>query len=240
MSTDRIIQENDYFSRRGVHEQYYSAYEIPLYLLKELPLNKNAEIIDIGCGFGQTLLKLKQLGYTNVKGIDISNESVDFCQKNGLNVAKIENITDYQNLIFAKNDFAIMSHVLEHIEKNKIIDTLKVIKSEILSENGKLCVMVPNAQSNTGPYWMFEDFTHTWLFTAGSLIYVLKSAGFKTVYFLDIYGTMQSNFMIKNLKAFFLKFYKFKVWFWNHVTGSPFHKPSPVIYTWELKAIASS
>jgi len=45
--------------------------------------------------------------------------------------------------------------------------------------------MVPNAQSPVGCYWAYEDFTHTTLFTAGSLYYVLKMAGFKEITFVD-------------------------------------------------------
>ncbi|MBK7370676.1 MAG: hypothetical protein IPJ09_04415 [Saprospiraceae bacterium] len=82
-----------------------------------------------------------------------------------------------------------MSHVLEHIEKINIIDTLITIKSYLLAESGSFVVMVPNAQSVTGAYWMYEDFTHTTLFTSGSIYYVLKSQpknGFqKNILFLE-------------------------------------------------------
>ena len=240
MNTDKDIQENSYFDFRNVNVSKYKDYQLPQYLINVLPIDKNAEIIDIGCGFGQTLLQLKKLGYTNIKGIDISNESVNYCTSIGLNVIKINNLSDYKISNMVQNDFAIMSHVLEHIDKNEIINTLKIIKDDVLKLTGKLCVMVPNAQSNTSAYWRYEDFTHTWLFTAGSLIYVLKAAGFKYFYFLDPKGVSESRIRTKYFKLFLLLFYDFNMKFWNKVTGGSFHEPSPIIYTWELKAIASN
>lgn len=53
--------------------------------------------------------------------------------------------------------------------------------------------MVPNAQSYTGAYWRYEDFTHNIMFTAGSSTYVLRSAGFENIEFLDPDGTMYMN-----------------------------------------------
>lgn len=43
--------------------------------------------------------------------------------------------------------------------------------------------MMPNAQSNTDCYWAYEDFTHYTLFIAGSLLYVLREAGFTNIEF---------------------------------------------------------
>ena len=44
-----------------------------------LPKDKNAKILDLGCGTGHFLYFTKKLGYTNYHGIDISKESVQFC-----------------------------------------------------------------------------------------------------------------------------------------------------------------
>jgi hypothetical protein len=98
--------------------------------------------------------------------------------------------------------------------------------------------MVPNAQSNTGAYWAYEDFTHHTLFTTGSIYYVLKSAGFDSIEFLDPQGTSNSGFAIKIIKRLFLKVYKLKKLFWNKVTSSSYHEPSPEIFTYELKVLA--
>ena len=38
-------------------------------------------------------------------------------------------------------------------------------------------------QLNTDCYWAYEDFTHYTLFIAGSLLYVLREAGFTNIEF---------------------------------------------------------
>ena len=42
-----------------------------------LPLNKNSKILDIGCGMGQFLSLLKNKGYKNFQGIDLSQGQVE-------------------------------------------------------------------------------------------------------------------------------------------------------------------
>ena len=109
-----------------------------------------------------------------------------------------------------------------------------------MAPGASLLIMVPNAQSNTGCYWAYEDFTHTTLFTAGSLYFVLKAAGFDTVQFLDPDGLVGSRPGFKQPRAFFLFIYKMNIRFWNLVTASSFHQPSPQIFSYELKALAKN
>ncbi|MBK7438833.1 MAG: methyltransferase domain-containing protein [Saprospiraceae bacterium] len=133
------------------------------------------------------LNELRKLGYINIHGIDISDESVEACKAKGIFITKIDTIEKFAENSLIKYDFITMSHVLEHIEKINIIDTLITIKSYLLAESGSFVVMVPNAQSVTGAYWMYEDFTHTTLFTSGSIYYVLKSAGFQKYPFRSLW-----------------------------------------------------
>ena len=238
MNTEEKVQEENYFNFRNVAADYYSGYDIPNYLMKVLPQNLDANILDIGCGFGQTLKSLRDKGYKNLKGVDINDESIAQCKKINLDVTKVDDIIFYATTSHKKYDFIIMSHVLEHIEKEKMIDNLRAIKS-LLREKGKYCVMVPNAQSNTGSYWRFEDFTHHYLFTAGSLQYVLRAAGFTQIDFIDPEGLDGVSSLKKPIVKILLKIYKFRKNFWNKITASSYHRPSPQIFTFELKALAS-
>lgn len=226
-----------YFNLRNVNEEYYINYKIPKYLLEILPENKDASILDIGCGFGSLIRELKKNGYSSAKGVDLSDQAIDYCLKQGYDVQK-SSIAEYAEASKHKFDFIVMSHVLEHLKKDEIVNTLKQIRGNMLKESGKLCLMVPNAQSNTGSYWAYEDFTHTTLFTSGSLLYVLKAAGYKNIKFLDRDGTKDSRFISKLFKNIFLPFYRAKKRFWNKITSSSYHEQSPEIFTYELKALA--
>lgn len=225
-----------YFKNRGVDSGEFEGFRIPVYLRKILPENKEARILDIGCGFGQILAELRKMGYKNISGADRSDESVGHCTGIGLDVKKIG---DVQELFDdgQKYDFVIMTHVIEHIEKNRIIETLRNIKI-LLAEGGGLYLTTPNAQANTGSYWMFEDFTHTTIFTGGSLLYVLKAAGFSDIAFIDSEDMERHGPGARFLKKILLGLYKLNKKFWNKVTASAYHKQSPEIYAFELKVLA--
>lgn len=233
----KIFQEKEYFTLRGVAVKPEDQHaRTPSYIKENLPKNKAARILDIGCGYGGFLLQLQHEGYTNIEGIDINKEAVDHCRGKGLRVFKIDTIFGFEQTNHtSKYDFIIMTHVIEHILKQDIIPTLISIKS-LLAPEGKLYLTTPNAQSRSGTYWAYEDFTHEWIFTSGSLKYVLMAAGFSKVSFIDKDGTSNSRY--KQLKKIFLWLYERNHRFWNKITGAAYHPESPNIYTWELKVLA--
>lgn len=73
----------------SVNKTYKRYYQFFRYNYKKhLPKDKNAKIVDMGCGIGETVNSLKRLGYTNVVGIDFDNDNVMFCVNHGLNVER--------------------------------------------------------------------------------------------------------------------------------------------------------
>lgn len=239
INENEAVRLNSYFKNRGIDPAYYLSFQLPQYLKDELPADKNAPILDVGCGFGQMLMRLKDAGYSKIKGIDIGNESVDFCRKSGLDVVQIQSIKEFSELSQQRFQLILMSHVLEHIPKDEVIENLMAIRGMLLP-GGSFIVMVPNAQSATGVYWMYEDYTHYQLFTAGSLIYVLKSAGFQSIEFLDPKCLKGLSVFQRVKRRIFLRLYELKTNFWNRATASSFHKPSPRIFSFELKAKATN
>jgi len=240
MSIERDTKEESYFKYRNVSDKAHSNYVIGDHLENILPQNKDAMILDIGCGFGRLLSALNQRGYTNVCGVDISNEAVMYGRKYNLNIDKIETIVDFAKSCESKYDFIIMTHVLEHLEKTVVMETLQVIRTCLLKKQGQLFLTVPNAQSNTGCYWAYEDFTHQTMYTAGSIYYVLKAAGFENIKLIDPDCTEGLPLPKKIIRKAFLMIYKKRKQFWNKITSSSYHKPSPQIFSFEIKALAQS
>ncbi len=230
----------DYYKKRRLTKDYYRDYQIPTYLKKVLPNNKNAHILDIGCGLGQLITALKEMDYTNVKGVDISTDIMLRNQDKKSNIELVRDIPDYCISENVKYDFIIMSHVLEHLDKAVIIDTLKLIRQNLMKDDASLLIMVPNAQSSTGCYWAYEDFTHHTLFTSGSIYFVLIAAGYESIRFVDPDGLDDSRIPIQWLKYMFLVCYKSIYRFMNWVTSSSVHPPSPQIFTYELKVLAKT
>ncbi|WP_258443867.1 class I SAM-dependent methyltransferase [Helicobacter sp. 16-1353] len=174
----------------------------------------------------------------NLYGIDINQNAIECVKKLGIEVETINNIFDFKPS--KKFDLIIATHVIEHLPKEQVIPTLRYFRESALSKNGRIFIAVPNASSNTGAYWAYEDWTHNCLFTAGSLIYVLKMAGFKNVEIVDSEAIMGSRGIKKLIRKFFLKIYRSKIAFWNRMTNSAFHAPSPLVFSYEVKALASN
>jgi len=232
MPEDQNTTDSQYFARRRVSAETYHNYALPFYLKSRLPTDKNAVIVDFGCGMGRMLKTLKAEGYTNVHGIDIEDEAIQFCRTAGLNASK-----ELPTEIKGKVALVIMNHVLEHLKKDQMISALKGIR-DLLAPDGKLFVAVPNAQSPTGAYWRYEDFTHEYLFTSGSLYHVLICAGFSKIDFIDMDCTEGFGLLKKSIRKTLLALYRLNYKFWNKVTSSGTQPTSEDIFSFEIKAIA--
>lgn len=233
------VKKSAYFSNRNVDDNSYIDYKLPRYLNPFFTdTRKELNILDIGCGLGQMLTFLKEKGFKSLYGIDINEESINLCKIKGLDVEKVDDIREFARNSKRKFDRIVMSHVLEHINKEDIIDTLIHIKKYLLKEGGVFLLMVPNAQSYTGAYWRYEDFTHNLLFTSGSCIYVLRSAGFTDIEFIDPDGTTHMQPLKRIVIKALIWYHKIKENTWNKILQTSFHKGSPRIYTFELKVSA--
>jgi 2-polyprenyl-3-methyl-5-hydroxy-6-metoxy-1,4-benzoquinol methylase len=230
------MSKSDYFELRGVDSTTYQNFFMPNYLVNILT-DKAAKILDFGCGFGQMMFALKQSGIESIEGADINEKALNHLARKGMVVHDLLRDVNFYDENAGKFDFIIMSHVLEHIPKNEVINLLVKLRG-LLKNNGGLIVMVPNAQSNTGCYWAYEDYTHHQLFTAGSLAYVLEAAGFTSIEFIDTDCTAGSMLFKKVIRKFLLFLYSKNITFWNKVTGSHFHEPSKLIFSYEIKVLA--
>jgi len=121
--------------------------------------NKQARIIDIGCGNGGVLRSLKQRGYNNLHGVDPSSGCINHLNNHidGENYAlRLSEIQRFSS-VMGKYNFVILSHVLEHIAD--LVTAMLAIKS-ILAEDGVVYVEVPDASryvSHAGvPFYYFD------------------------------------------------------------------------------------
>lgn len=145
-----------------------------------LPKDKDASILEIGCANGMALLTLKDMGYFNIKGIELSQELAAIAKSFNLEVIEADAL-DYIKRDQQSYDFIFMIDVLEHLPINRIYEFLRDIY-EHLNENGKLMLIVPNAISPAGSYFRYIDWTHQTSFTPTSISYLLENAGFsKTI-----------------------------------------------------------
>ena len=136
--------------------------------------DRNAKILDYGCGSGMLVQKLNRLGF-NAIGFEPSYGA--------RKVAKMENLPVYRRLesINRKFDLIMFWHSLEHIK-----DPSSVIKGikKILSSKGKLLIAVPNSESweakiAKGKWFHFTYPIHRFYFSPRSLSFLLKRYSFE-------------------------------------------------------------
>lgn len=135
--------------------------------------DRNSRILDIGCAGGALLLELKELGFKNLTGLDVSENAIAVCKERGLDNVYV---MDGANPTFEKNyfDIIISSDSLEHISDDKI--SLANWHS-ILKTNGELYVFVPAFMY----LWSEHDLVnhHFRRYTAIELKSKMENAGFE-------------------------------------------------------------
>lgn len=72
---------------------------------------QDARILDLGCGSGYALEKMRELGFNNVEGLTLDNEDKKIVEERGFKVHQVDfNFTGWVN----ECDAIWMRHVLEH------------------------------------------------------------------------------------------------------------------------------
>lgn len=144
-----------------------------------LPVQKDAPILDIGCGYGEFLYYLQRTGYTNTQGIDLNREQVEVGRSlGGLNIQ----CGDSRKFLVETErhfDFISAIDVLEHIPKGQVLEFMELVR-KVLSPGGTFLCQVPNLAAFYTPLF-YMDFSHETPFTATSLKQALQIAGFNNV-----------------------------------------------------------
>jgi 2-polyprenyl-3-methyl-5-hydroxy-6-metoxy-1,4-benzoquinol methylase len=100
------------------------------------PANKDVQILDVGCGRGDFLFLVNQMGYKSM-GIDISTDAKDICLERGLNAVSGD-FLDYE--FSDKMNVITFWDVMEHLRY-----PFKFLKraSELISPDGIIVIKVP-------------------------------------------------------------------------------------------------
>lgn len=138
-----------------------------------MKLAQGAErIIDVGCGWGRELTRLK-----NAIGIDIK---IPFLRTARNYVKNDVILADAHCIPFTDNtfDFAVLSEVIEHLtDVRKVLKELK----RILKPKAKLLIQTPNKNITLGKFIKKEGCGHIHEFTFIELKSLLEEFGFKVL-----------------------------------------------------------
>ncbi|MCX6695317.1 MAG: class I SAM-dependent methyltransferase [Candidatus Altiarchaeota archaeon] len=147
-----------------------------------LPLVKGNRVLDIGCGRGKLLARLKSSGM-EVYGIELDPDRVKECVEKGLNVVQGD-IEKYNTKNLGQFDTIAMTSLIEHLENPLAV--LNKVKAN-LKPDGRLVLLTPNVNwflwhiygllGKTPFAWISPDHTQFWDYTTFRCF--LEKAGYE-------------------------------------------------------------
>jgi len=193
--------------------------------------NKNASIIDVGCGSGNLLKLLLQNGYRHVSGSDFSCESVKTSKQKVGDIVFQADLT-IEKCFKYKYDVVICSDVLEHIQNDE--QACKELFN-LLNDKGIAIISVPVNQD----YWSAHDeFSgHVRRYEPKQLESILINQGFSvchshywgsgvySLYHFILRKTNPSNVM-SSKKTSLLKKFIFKITYYIFILEDYYSYPS--------------
>jgi 2-polyprenyl-3-methyl-5-hydroxy-6-metoxy-1,4-benzoquinol methylase len=142
---------------------------------------KPGKLLDVGCGDGKYLNRMRPLGWS-VEGVDFDSKAVANAKvQYGLDL-HCGNLQD-ANFSSEMFDAVTMSHVIEHLPEPLVL--LKEIQ-RILKPGGRLVVTTPNSDSlghqKFGSYWFgIDPPRHLKIYSPRTLRICAEKLGFKSI-----------------------------------------------------------
>lgn len=181
-TVERLYSKYNTFNRRATIEdprvREVSFRSMRRSLGEWLPPEKSTAILEVACGEGALLAFLKEEGFTNLAGFDLSPENVAICHRLGLTF--VEQADALAKLAGdAKRTFGLVLAIdlVEHLPKEKAAGFIEVARSS-LAPGGSLVLQTPNAGSLYGCYNRYYDLSHEFAVTEKSAVDLLMLGGF--------------------------------------------------------------
>jgi len=141
------------------------------------PDDKEAEILDLGCGAGYFLKMMHDKGYTKLTGADLSSGQV-YLAKKACPEAKVI-LGDCRNILQqspATYDLITGFDFVEHLNKGELLEMLQLV-CKSLRPGGRVIFQTPNPDSPFGMKIRYGDFTHELSLSPQGFHSILKFAG---------------------------------------------------------------
>jgi SAM-dependent methyltransferase len=142
-------------------------------LIRKLGIDKHTRIVDIGCGNGELLYFLRELGFKNTTGFDpFINSDIEY--RNGLQIKKC---SVYE--IQSQFDLVMLNHSFEHMREP--LKVLQQAESIFSNDSGRLLILIPvvnEAWSLFREYWyQIDPPRHLYLYSVKGLHTLLEKVG---------------------------------------------------------------
>jgi predicted TPR repeat methyltransferase len=145
--------------------------------------SKETPILELGCGRGYMLEYLRNKGFSNLKGIDISEEQISLARKKGFDV----DIADANEFLQKNNNqfkIIIALDFVEHFYREELLTLFQGIYDS-LKEGGLFFFHTPNGQTILTLDLVYGDLTHLTILTPNSAQQILRAVGFNNIDFFE-------------------------------------------------------
>jgi 2-polyprenyl-3-methyl-5-hydroxy-6-metoxy-1,4-benzoquinol methylase len=167
---DRLPQRDAYF-RKLIRDHF--------------PADRDARILDLGCGHGALLAYCQSLGYRSLEGVDASAEQIAVGHRRGLEKLVQGDLLGYLRATPRGSlDVVVAFDVLEHFTRSEIFEIIQEIW-EVLAPGGRFVMHSPNGESPFFGATLYGDFTHELAFHRASLSQISRTIGFSSLYCVE-------------------------------------------------------
>lgn len=140
-------------------------------------LDRDWPVVDLGCGAGEVLIALKELGFHDIGGCDLSAEQVTVARAL---FPQVEEVNLF-NFLYERGDgtlgAVVIFDVVEHLGAQATFDLFDLIVRK-LRVGGVLIVHLPNGLSPFVGHVYWGDMTHRWCLTPQSARTLCELVGF--------------------------------------------------------------
>jgi len=143
-------------------------------------VSQSARIFDMGCGSGSLLKGLKEAGYSNLIGMDLSEEQVNMAHEFGVSEVVLGDAMQFFRNSEEQFDIITGMDIVEHFTKDELVELLQLIQSK-LKKGGMAIFRTPNMDAPIATAFAIGDFTHENYLNASSAEQVMLSCGFGDV-----------------------------------------------------------
>jgi SAM-dependent methyltransferase len=148
---------------------------------RHFPEDRDALVLDLGCGHGTIVEFARRAGYRRVRGVDRSAEQVREARR--LGIQGVEEGDLFETVMRESSDSidaVICFDVIEHLTRDELLDLVDDV-FRILKPGGRLIIHSPNGESPFFGRIRYGDLTHELAFTRDSIGQLLFACGFAKV-----------------------------------------------------------
>lgn len=144
---------------------------------RRLPPERSARILDLGCGFGALLVALRNAGYRNTFGVDVSPEQVAAARSLGDFNVTCGDLLEYLHRQPTDSfDVVVLFDVIEHFTREGLLGLMSEVR-RVMRSKGRVIVHVPNGEAIAPGVVRYGDLTHELAFTPASLRQLAHACG---------------------------------------------------------------